>query len=33
MLVYGQKGPWKYYYKFKSKFNIELMLGLGLVKI
>ena len=29
MLVYGQKGPWKYYYKFKSKFNTELMLVYG----
>ena len=29
MLVYGQKGRWKYYYKFKSKFNTELMLVYG----
>ena len=29
MLVYGQKGQQKYYYKIKSKFNIELMLVYG----
>ena len=29
MLVYGQKGPLKYYYKFKTKFNIEWMLVYG----
>ena len=29
MLMYGQKGPQKYYYKFKSKFNTELMLVYG----
>ena len=29
MLVYGQKGRWKYYYKFKSKFNTESMLVYG----
>ena len=30
MLVYGQKGQQKYDYKFKSKFNIELLLVYGL---
>ena len=29
MLVYGPKGPEKYYYKFKSKFIIELWLVYG----
>ena len=29
MLVYGQKGQQKYDYKFKSKFNIELLLVYG----
>ena len=29
MLVYGQKGPQNNYYKFKSKFNNELMLVYG----
>ena len=29
MLVYGKKGPEKFYYKFNSKFNTELMLVYG----
>ena len=29
MLVYGQKEPKNYYYKFKSKFNTKLMLVYG----